>query len=362
MKTPRKLLKLIKENKRFLIVSHANPENDAIGSCIALALGLKKMGKYTYILNRDPVPDIARFLPYSDSVKRKVPPMNFDALIIVDCNSIERTGIKGLKAASAAIIDHHVSTPNVTRRMFHSKQLIKFIDENAAAAGVLVYKVLHSLRVPIDRNIATNLFTSIYSDTGGFRYSNTDAETLMLSSRLIEAGAKPWEITREIYENNPLNRLRLLNLALSTLEKKGAIAWVTVLQKMFQKTNTSVQDIENFVEYPRSVKGVEVAVLFREDGKHSYKMSLRSKGNVNVEEIAKGFNGGGHANAAGCKLAGPLPEIKKKVLKAIQSAIRGKKLKVNSYKLFFIVWTLLSTSTNQKASRHRLQLQRLRKS
>jgi phosphoesterase RecJ-like protein len=154
----------------------------------------------------------------------------------------------------------------------------------------------------------------------------------MLSSRLIEAGAKPWEITREIYENNPLNRLRLLNLTLSTLEKKGAIAWVTVMQKMFQKTNTSVQDIENFVEYPRSIKGVEVAVLFREDGKHSFKMSLRSKGNVNVEEIAKGFSGGGHANAAGCKLAGPLPEIKEKVLKAIQSAIRKTK-KVRNYEV-----------------------------
>jgi phosphoesterase RecJ-like protein len=322
MKTPSRLQKLIKENKRFLIVSHANPESDAIGSCIALALGLKKMGKFTYILNRDPVPDIVRFLPHSGSVKRKIPPMNFDALIIVDCNTIERTGLNGLKADSAAIIDHHIPTPNVSRHMFHSKQLVKFIDENSAAAGVLVYKLLRSLHVPFDRKIATNLFTSIYSDTGGFRYSNTNPETLTIASKLIEEGAIPWEITREIYENNPLNRLRLLNLTLSTLEKKGAIAWVTVRKKMFQDTNTSVQDIENFVDYPRTIKGVEVAVLFREDKKNSYKLSLRSKGKVDVEEIAKSFGGGGHSSAAGCRLTGPLPEIKGKILKVIRAAIR----------------------------------------
>ena len=295
------LLKLIKTNKKFLIVSHISPEGDAIGSSIALALGLEKMGKSVYVLNRDPVPDILKFLPSAKIVTRKIPSGKFDVMFIVDCPNMERTGLKNLRAKITVTIDHHLLLSQVI-----PKQSLNLIDPKASATGELVYKLLHSLHVTIDKAIATNLYTAILTDTGGFRYSNTTPESLKIASRLVAAGADPWEITKEVYENFSFNRLRLVSLCLPTIEKKGKITSITVTRDMFKKTKTSIEDTESIVDFPRQIKGSEVALLFREDRKNLYKISLRSKGKVNVAKIAKTFGGGGHANAAGCKLTGSL--------------------------------------------------------
>jgi len=320
-----KLLKLIKENKKFLIVSHINPEGDAIGSSIALALGLKKLGKYVYVLNKNPVPEILKFLPRSDLINTRVPRTNFDVLFLVDCSTLERTGFsasggsdqggKKLKAKATAIIDHHLTTGK-------DRNPLSMIDPEASATGELVYKLLNALNVPLDRKIATNLYAAILTDTGGFRYSNTGIESLSIASKLIEAGANTSEIIKEIYETIPFRCMKLLAFTLSTLEKEGKIAWVTITQRMFKNTNTTAEDTENFADHPRKVKGVEVGVLFREDRRNSYKISLRSKGKVNVADIARAFGGGGHASAAGCNLRGPLPEVRKKVLNAVRNAIK----------------------------------------
>lgn len=329
MKTSNKLRELIKENKKFLIVSHINPEGDAIGSCIALALGLKKMRKSVYILSKDPVPDILKFLPHSDLINTKKPSVNFDVLIMVDCNTIERTGLsalgarlpfvgqgtKNIKVKATAVIDHHST-------ISPDKRHIIWVDVNASAAGELIYKLLKALRIPIDKKIATNLYTAILTDTGGFRYSNTSVESVRIASDLIEAGAEPWKIAKEVYESISLNCLRLLSQMLPTLEKQGKIAWVTVTLLMFKKTSTCAQDTENFVDYPRKVKGIEVAVFFREEVKNRCKVSLRSKGKVNVADIAKTFGGGGHISAAGCVVNGSLAEVKKKVLKTVRKALK----------------------------------------
>jgi phosphoesterase RecJ-like protein len=319
-----KLLSLIKENKNFLIVSHINPEGDAIGSCIALALGLKKMGKYAYVLNRDPVPQILKFLPYSNMVSRKVPHLLFDIMFVVDCVNVKRTGLKNLKAKTTVIIDHHIPQPENEVSMSNNQRTssISLIEPDASATGELVYRLLRSLGVPIDNEIAENLYTAIYTDTGGFRYSNINPETLKIISELIKAGVDPWKVTREVYESFSLNRLRLLGMSLCTIEKKGKIACITVTQQMFKDTDTSAEDTEDFVDFPRKVKDIEVAVLLREDGKDSYKISLRSKGNINVESIAKDFGGGGHPNAAGCKINGSISEVKEKIFKAVRKAIR----------------------------------------
>ncbi len=310
------LLKLIKTNKKFLIVSHISPEGDAIGSSIALALGLEKMGKSVYVLNRDPVPDILKFLPSAKIVTRKIPSGKFDVMFIVDCPNMERTGLKNLRAKITVTIDHHLLLSQVI-----PKQSLNLIDPKASATGELVYKLLHSLHVTIDKAIATNLYTAILTDTGGFRYSNTTPESLKIASRLVAAGADPWEITKEVYENFSFNRLRLVSLCLPTIEKKGKITSITVTRDMFKKTKTSIEDTENIIDFPRQIKGSEVALLFREDRKNLYKISFRSKGKVNVAKIAKTFGGGGHANAAGCKLTGSLTEVKGKIFKAVENAI-----------------------------------------
>ncbi len=322
MKISPKLLNVINENKNFLIISHINPEGDAIGSCIALALGLKKIGKSVYILNRDPVPDILKFLPHLNMVSHEIPSREFDVLFVVDCATFERTGLKNLRAKTSVIIDHHVPLSAVTGSKPYIHPGLSLIDPKASATGELIYKLLRSLEIPIDRDMAVNLYAAIYTDTGGFRYSNTNPETLKIASHLIEAGANPWEVTKEVYENFPLKRLKLLALSLATLEKKDNIAWITVTRDMFKKTKSSVEDTDNFVDTPRAIKGVEVAALFREDGKNLYKISLRSKGTVDVEKIARTFGGGGHANAAGCRLNGSLSQIKEKISRAVKEAMR----------------------------------------
>ncbi|MBI5051068.1 MAG: bifunctional oligoribonuclease/PAP phosphatase NrnA [Nitrospirae bacterium] len=334
---PSELLRLIRRNKKFLVLSHVNPEGDSAGSCIALALGLKKIGKTVYILNRDSVPEILRFLPFSNLFSRdhKIRTQQFDVLFLVDCNTIERTGFKDIKTKNIIIIDHHIlhqpnTAENINSSQFPvpSSQLFSWIVPEAAAAGELVYKLLDALHVPLDKAIATNLYTAIFTDTGSFRYSNTTPETLNIASRLIEAGVDTWEITKEVYENISFNRLRLLTLCLATLEKQGRAAWITITQDMFKKTNTSVQDTENFVDYARKIKGVEAGILFRQEKKDLYKISFRSKGAVNVADIATAFGGGGHSNAAGCTVKGSLNDVKEKVLKAVRASIKKSKRKI----------------------------------
>ncbi len=324
MRIPPKLLKIIKENRKFLIVGHINPDGDSVGSCVALALGLKKLGKSVYVLGKDPVPEIFRFLPRSELIKNKLPSADFDVLFLLDCNSFERTGFsasggsarggKGLTAKSVVVIDHHMTAVK-------SKCRINMIYPDASATGELVHAILKKLSVSIDKKIATNLYTAIFTDTGGFKYSNTSVRTLRIAADLIEAGVNTWKVSQEVYESIPVNRFRLLTLTLSALEIKGKISCITVTQNMFRKTKTTAEDTEHFVEHARVIKGVEVAILLRENGKNSYKISLRSKGKINVAHIADKFGGGGHANAAGCKMRGTYTQVKNKIIKSVKKAM-----------------------------------------
>jgi phosphoesterase RecJ-like protein len=323
MKISSKLLNLIKQSTSFLIAGHINPEGDSIGSCLAFALGLKKMGKKEIcVFSKDPVPENLKFLPSARTIKQKLPRKEFDVLFLIDCNSLERTGTDLFRAKKTAIIDHHVLSSDDATSEFYKSVSASLIDTNAAAAGLLVYKVLKALKIPIDKEIATNLYTAILIDTGGFRYSNASPESLKAACHLVEAGASPWNITKEIYENIPFKGLKLLGLSLSTLEQKDGIAWITTTKDMFDQTNTTAEDCEDFVDFPRKVNGAEVAIFFREHKDKLYKLSLRSKGKVNVEKIAKHFGGGGHVAAAGCKVKGTLKEVQDKVFKVARKAIK----------------------------------------
>jgi len=323
MKISSKLLNLIKQNTSFLIVGHINPEADSIGSSLALSLGLRKLGKKDIcVLSRDPVPETLRFLPSSKTVRQKPPAREFDVVFLVDCNEVKRTGFDGFRAKKTAVIDHHVLPANSTTSEFYTSLSASLIDPCAAAAGLLVYRVLTSLRVPIDKNIATNLYTAILTDTGGFRYSNASAESLKTAAHLVEAGAKPWDISKEVYESIPFKSMKLLGLSLATIETKDGIAWINATKHMFEKTGTTSEDSEDFVDFPRKIKDTQVAVFFRQDGSHTYKLSLRSKGRVNVQKIARRFGGGGHVAAAGCKINGTLKEVQDKVFRAVRKAIK----------------------------------------
>jgi len=255
-------------------------------------------------------------------VKHSLHKKDCDLLLILDCNTLGRTGFESISAKKTVVLDHHVLPASTARSGFHRSLAECIIDPDSAATGMIVYNLLKALKVDVDKRIATNLYAAILVDTGGFRYSNSSPDALRIASHLVEAGARPWSISKEIYENKPFRGMKLLGLSLATLEKKNAVAWISTTGSMFKKTGAAAGNCEDFVDFPRKIKGVEVAVFFRYNGANSYKVSLRSKGNVNVQKIAKSFSGGGHAPAAGCRIKGSLKEVQEKVLKAIKKEIK----------------------------------------
>ncbi|MBL7032091.1 MAG: bifunctional oligoribonuclease/PAP phosphatase NrnA [Nitrospira sp.] len=323
MKISSKLIRLIKQSSSFAITGHINPDGDSMGSCLGLALGLKKIGKKNItVLMKDPVPETLAFLPSARTVKHSLHKKECDLLFILDCNTLDRTGFESISAKKIVVLDHHLLPASTARSGFHRSLAECIIDPGVAATGMIVYNLLKALKVDIDKNIAANLYAAIIVDTGGFRYSNSSPEALRIASHLVEAGAKPWNISKEIYESKAFRAMKLLGLSLATLEQKNGVAWISSTESMFKKTGAAPGNCEDFVDFPRKVKGVEVAVFFRHNGANSYKVSLRSKGKVNVQKIAKSFDGGGHAAAAGCRVKGSLKEVQEKVLKAIRKAIK----------------------------------------
>lgn len=310
-----KVTKCIKENKRFLITTHINPEGDAIGSEIALALILKKLGKSVVVCNTDPVPRNLQFLPYSKKIKQAKEINNrFDAMFVLDCGSKDRVGLfkNGAMPSPPPIvnIDHHI-----TNEKFG---YINYIDAKATATGDIIYRLAKTLKIKIDKDIATAIYTTLLTETGSFRYSNTNSGILRISAELIDTGLNPWRIGQQIYETNTFQRLKLLGTLLDEMEidSTGKIAWVIITSAHYAATNTTVEDVEDFINFPRSIKGVETAILFRESEEDLYKISFRSRGTIDVTRLALKFGGGGHKYAAGCTVKGSLNEVKKKVLQA----------------------------------------------
>ncbi|HLB24933.1 MAG TPA: bifunctional oligoribonuclease/PAP phosphatase NrnA, partial [Nitrospirota bacterium] len=284
----------LKKHQSFVVSTHVNPEGDAVGSELGLALALIKMGKRVTVINRDKVPEFLQFLPGVEMVKvGETIDEPHDALVVVDCEPA-RTGLTldGAPVKRIINIDHHVTNPKTAD--------VYWVNPDAAAAGEMVYDLLVEMGVPIDKDIATNLYTCIFTDTGSFRYSNTDEEALIKSAKLMSYGVNVWEVAENVYETKSFGRMKLLGLVLAGMDvtEDGMLAWVTVLEDFYRQTGTTAEDTDGFINYPRAVKGVEVAVLFRESG-DKVKISLRSKGRVDVSAIASALGGGGHPNASG---------------------------------------------------------------
>ena len=322
-----KLEDLIRESKNILITSHENPDGDALGSMLSLGLGLKKIGKEVTFYNKDGVPEILDFLPHSEHIVSSLSSVSgpFDIAFTLDCTATSRAGIefeeyaKSENCKNVVIVDHHETTG--------SDADLHLLDQNASSTGIIIYRILNSLDIELDKSIAENIYTTIVSDTGSFSYSNTNSDTLRIAAELVDIGVEPSHISQALYENEPLRKLELFKLVIPTLEitEDKIIASIFVDKKMFHETATTRQDTEGMVNIPRSIKGVDVAMLFREEGQDSdpeWKVSLRSKGRVNVAKIAEGFGGGGHAGAAGCSLKGSIQEVKSIVISSVQEALR----------------------------------------
>jgi phosphoesterase RecJ-like protein len=302
-----------------LISTHKSPDGDALGSQLGLMLALEKMGKTVIAHNLDPVPEIYRFLPQHERIKIGKPVQGrYDAFIVVDADP-PRTGLfdKTYPADLLINIDHHITNPLAWP--------LTWLDTAASAAGEMIFKLIQELGVRIDQDIALCLYTAIFTDTGSFRYSNTTAESMKIAAMLLEAGADPWLVTENVYESYAYPRLKLLGTVIANMERSadGRAAWVVVTDELYRRTGTTAEDTDNFVNFVRSAKGVEVAILLRQTGTAQYKISMRSKGRVDLSGLAQSFGGGGHKNAAGGVLDGTLEEVKKRVIGAVEKAIEA---------------------------------------
>jgi len=315
MKVPPELLFHLKEREDFFIATHISPEGDAIGSSLALSMALEAMGKKTIVFDRDGVPAIYKYLPGQEKVLSAFGDIDASSfnLLLLDCNTPDRAGIRGLRFKSAAVIDHHE-----TEADFGDP---KWIEPHAAATGLMVFSLIKELGAELTREIAVNLYSAIAIDTGTFRFGNTTAEVLRAAAELADAGAKPGYIANNLYETWSEKRFRLLVLCLNTLDMRNGTAFTHVTQEMFEKTGAGPEDTENFSGFPRMMRDISISAFFREIGRHEWKVSLRSRGEANVADIAAFFGGGGHKNAAGCTIKAALADAKQALLDKVSAGI-----------------------------------------
>jgi phosphoesterase RecJ-like protein len=294
------VLRQIRARQRFLVTAHARPDGDAIGSLLACGMLLRQLGKQADMALADGVPLIYQTMPGWERIQhRSRIDESYDAVILLECDGIPRTRLFGLEGQFLINLDHHASG-----RPFAN---VNWIDPEAPAVGAMVYRLALAAGADITPDMATCLYTAVITDTGLFAYPGTDAATLRLAASLVDAGADPAAIARDIYFTNPTSKMRLLGAALGNLQREGRMAWLWVTQSDLANAGAAEEDCEGIVNYAIGISGVDVAAFLRELPDHRIRMSLRSKnGAVNVATIAERFGGGGHENASGCTLPGPL--------------------------------------------------------
>jgi phosphoesterase RecJ-like protein len=306
----------IARRRRFVISSHVRPDGDSIGSQLALAAALGALGKSVRIVNSDaPPPQFARLpltdlIEIADSVEGE-----FDAAIVLECGAAERTGVAGLDRYFIINIDHH---PGNT--LFGA---VNWHDESAAACGEMVYDVIAVLGVPLSVEIATNLYVAVLTDTGSFHHSGITPKTFDICRRFLEAGVDPVAIARQVYDSSTVGRIRLWAAVLGSMEVDGSnrLAIIHLDQAMAARAGTPFDDTEGLINVPLTVPEIQAVVFFKQPADGQCRVSFRSKGDVDVNEVATHFGGGGHKNASGCTLHEPLHRIRPIVIEHVLKAI-----------------------------------------
>ncbi len=311
-------LPIIEKAPRFFLATHVNPDGDGIGSLLALTIALKEKDKEVWPYLADELPSVYEFLPGKDLLYYKIPPDKDWTAIILDCGEASRLGEKAeafvKDLSEILVLDHHEVSGNLgTKRHV----------ELTYATGALVYKLLKLLNVSLTPAIALNLYVAIFSDTGGFRFQQTTAETFALAQRLIEVGVNPAFVAERLTERYPFSRLCLLKKALShlRLSGEGQIAFSFLSHEDYKECKASKADSDDFATFFRGIEGVEVSVLLKEFKPGEISVSLRSRGKINVATFAAHFGGGGHRFAAGFKSKTDLKSLGYILLKELEALI-----------------------------------------
>jgi phosphoesterase RecJ-like protein len=309
-----RVLQEIRARQRFVVTSHARPDGDGIGSALACGQILRVMGKDAEVVMHDGVPRIYQTLPFAErAIQADAVPANLssnDAVVLLECDSIRRAGLEGLEKCFLINIDHHASGRNFAH--------INWIDSTVMATAELVYRLARLACVPVDRDIATCLYTGLMTDTGSFMFEGTNEHTFTVARELVLAGADPAHCARHIYFGHSTAKMRLLGAALSNLHREGALAWIWVTQDEMQRFGAREEDCEGLVNYALSIADVQVAIFFRELPDSRYRVSIRSKGEVNVSAVAEHFGGGGHKCASGCSIDGPLDAAVSRIVERLR--------------------------------------------
>jgi len=306
-----RILTEIDRRERFVLTSHARADGDAVGSTLACREILRRMGKQADAVLRDGVPRVYQHLPFAPSViQGERVNGKYDAAILLECDSIQRTRLAGLESHFLINIDHHKSG-----RTFAD---VNWIDPLAVATAEMVYRLAKQAGVKITPEIATCLYTAVLTDTGSFMFEGTSEHTFELARELVLAGAHPATCARHIYFGHSTAKMRLLGSALSALERAGPLAWIWTTQEEMERVGAKEEDCEGLVNYALSIGDVEVAAFFRELPGGRFRVSLRSKGGLDVARIAEQFGGGGHACASGCSVDGPLDRAIDSILTRIR--------------------------------------------
>lgn len=317
------VIKALEKSKTVFLSTHIEPDGDALGSLIAMGLLLENLGKNVTLYNESPIPAVYRFLPSSNRITHKLNGQKaYDTAIIMDCGSLRRIGSHAETFVNRipviVNIDHHVTNDNFGT--------IQFVDTDSCATAAIIYRLIKVIDAPITKAIAFSIYTGILTDTGSFRFSNTNRDSFGICAELVSLGVKPNIVSENVYGTYSLGRIKLLNLALETIDisKNSKLSMMSITEAMLDNTDTQPEDVAGFINYAKSIQNIVVAVLIFEypigntpihsSGQRMYHISLRSDGNVDVGKIAATFNGGGHASAAGFDIKSTLPELKKLIM------------------------------------------------
>ena len=310
------IINQIKKAQQVLLTSHSDPDGDAVSSLLALGLALSRLDKKVTLYNSSPIPAVYRFLPSVERIVRQIENAGaYDVALVLDCGDLPRVGEASATIAKIPLvinIDHHISNTGFGD--------IQLVDPDACSTAEIVYRLIKALNIPLDKAIATSIYTGILTDTGSFRFSNTNPAAFAISHEMTALGVEPYSVAQRVFGTYSLERIKLLNLALDSLEisKNGKLSVMTITNAMFDFTETQPEDVDGMINYARRIQDVKVAALIQEqrngraksENQRHFHVSLRSDGSVDVAAIAGAFGGGGHASAAGFQVETSLLKLK----------------------------------------------------
>lgn len=310
------VVELIENKQKFAITTHVRPDGDGVGSSLGLCWLLHSLGKSAEVIVRDDVPLAYQTLPGAGDIRKLLKiDAEYDAVFVIECSDIARPGIIDLDNQFTVNIDHHATCGHFGT--------INWIDPTASAVGEMIYNLCKAIGGRVTREIAECLYMALVTDTGSFHFPNTTDRTLKVASELIKAGVKPADISEAVYNNYPWSRIELMRQVLNTVQRdaSGRVAWMRQTLEMKEVSGAVDGDNNGFVNMPLAAREVVAALYMREVGPESYRVSLRSKGEINVAKIAEKFGGGGHKNAAGLRVDGNWDEKENEIVSAMIEAV-----------------------------------------